>query len=56
MLEIAFINGHRWILRNFTDYEADGDNKVFFVYNGKQVVGLYNLEQVLYIKFIEEEN
>ena len=55
MLEIAFIRGGMDTVRDFTDYEVDRDNKVFFVYNGKQVVGLYNLEQVLYIKFIKED-
>jgi len=55
MLEIAFIRGSMDTVKDFTDYEVDGDNKVFFVYNGKQVVGLYNLEQVLYIKFIKED-
>lgn len=56
MLEIAFIRGGMDRVEDFTDYEVDGDNKVFFVYNEKQVIGVYNLEQILYIKFIKEDN
>lgn len=55
MLEIAFIRGGMDTVKDFTNYEVDGDNKVFIVYKFEQIVGLYNLEQVLYIKFIKED-
>lgn len=55
MLEIAFIRGGMDTVRDFTDYEVDSQNSCFLVYKDEQIVGVYNLEQVLYIKFIKED-
>ena len=53
MLEIAFIRGGMDCVTDFTDYEVDRDNDCFLVYREKQIVGVYNMEQILYIKFKE---
>lgn len=55
MLEIAFIRGGMDTVTDFTDYEVDTQNSCFLVYKNEQIVGIYNVEQVLYIKFKEEK-
>lgn len=55
MLEIAFVRGGMDTIRDFTDYEVDSANQCFLIYRNEQVVGVYNMEHILYIKFKEED-
>ena len=55
MLEIAFVGGNMDTIRGFTDYCVAEDERLLYVYKGSQVIGFYNLDQVLYIKFIKED-
>lgn len=53
MLEIAFIRGGMDTITEFTDYEVDSQNSCFFIYKNEQIIAVYNMDQILYIKFKE---